>query len=119
AMAGAKAKGIPVFVAAGDSGSRDGTRTNTADYPASSPNAIGCGGTGLVLSSSGAGQAETVWNDNPANDATGGGVSRLFPGRTVPDVAGNADPVTGYQVTVDGQSGVIGGTSAVAPLYAA
>jgi kumamolisin len=37
----------------------------------------------------------------------------------VPDVAGNADPVTGYQVLVDGQPQVIGGTSAVAPLWAA
>jgi kumamolisin len=36
----------------------------------------------------------------------------------VPDVAGDADPVTGYQVRVDGQSLVIGGTSAVAPLWA-
>ncbi|MGH8861522.1 MAG: peptidase S53, partial [Jatrophihabitantaceae bacterium] len=36
----------------------------------------------------------------------------------VPDVAGNADPQTGYQVLVDGRSVVIGGTSAVAPLWA-
>ena len=36
--------------------------------------------------------------------------------RGVPDVAGNADPVTGYPVRVDGQNFVIGGTSAVAPL---
>ena len=35
-----------------------------------------------------------------------------------PDVAGNADPLTGYVVRVDGQDGVIGGTSAVAPLWA-
>lgn len=41
------------------------------------------------------------------------------PGRGVPDVAGNADPATGYQVLVDGQQSVIGGTSAVAPLWAA
>ena len=39
-------------------------------------------------------------------------------GRGVPDVAGNADPQTGYQVYIDGQSQVIGGTSAVAPLWA-
>jgi len=37
----------------------------------------------------------------------------------VPDVAGNADPLTGYDVLVDGQSEVVGGTSAVAPLWAA
>ena len=37
----------------------------------------------------------------------------------MPDVAGCADPQTGYQVLVDGQSMVVGGTSAVAPLWAA
>jgi kumamolisin len=36
----------------------------------------------------------------------------------VPDVAGNADPQSGYNVFVDGQQTVIGGTSAVAPLWA-
>ena len=42
-----------------------------------------------------------------------------FAGRGVPDVAGDADPVTGYQVLVSGQQQVVGGTSAVAPLWAA
>jgi kumamolisin len=69
--------------------------------------------------------------------ATGGGVSDVFAlpawqsaagvppsankdgGRGVPDVAGDADPNTGYNILVDGQSGAIGGTSAVAPLWAA
>jgi kumamolisin len=36
----------------------------------------------------------------------------------VPDVAGDADPETGYDVLVDGNDMVIGGTSAVAPLWA-
>jgi len=40
-------------------------------------------------------------------------------GRGVPDVAGNADPTTGYQIYSDGQAQVVGGTSAVAPLWAA
>jgi kumamolisin len=39
-------------------------------------------------------------------------------GRGVPDVAGDADPETGYNVVVDGSATVIGGTSAVAPLWA-
>jgi kumamolisin len=39
--------------------------------------------------------------------------------RGVPDVAGDADPDTGYSVRVDGTDTVIGGTSAVAPLWAA
>ena len=41
------------------------------------------------------------------------------PGRGVPDVAGDADPATGYRVRVDGRDLVFGGTSAVAPLWAA
>jgi kumamolisin len=41
-----------------------------------------------------------------------------FVGRGVPDVSGDADPVSGYDVLVDGQPSVIGGTSAVAPLWA-
>jgi kumamolisin len=41
-----------------------------------------------------------------------------FSGRGVPDVAGDADPVTGYVVRVNGRDTVIGGTSAVAPLWA-
>ena len=36
----------------------------------------------------------------------------------MPDVAGDADPATGYTIRVDGQTSVIGGTSAVAPLWA-
>ena len=39
-------------------------------------------------------------------------------GRGVPDVAGNADPVSGYEIVVGGQQQPIGGTSAVAPLWA-
>lgn len=112
----ARAQGVPVFVAAGDTGSQDSSGDgNQVDFPASSPSAIGCGGTRLTLS--GAERAsETVWDDNDTQSATGGGVSGQFPGRDVPDIAGNADPDTGYQVMIDGQSAVIGGTSAVAPL---
>ena len=37
----------------------------------------------------------------------------------MPDVAGNADPATGYQIYSGGKAQVVGGTSAVAPLWAA
>jgi kumamolisin len=36
----------------------------------------------------------------------------------MPDIAANADSQTGYNILVDGQWSVIGGTSAVAPLIA-
>ncbi|HTQ53457.1 MAG TPA: S53 family peptidase [Bryobacteraceae bacterium] len=134
----AAALGVTVCVAAGDDGSTDGEDDGQAhvDFPASSPHVLACGGTTLVAAK-GAIQSETVWNDGPGNGATGGGVSETFAlppfqqsaavpasvntgfaGRGVPDVAGDADPNSGYQVQVDGQAAVIGGTSAVAPLWA-
>jgi kumamolisin len=131
--------GITVCAAAGDDGSSDGESDGRShvDFPASSPWVLACGGTRL-LGSNGQIQSETVWNDGTNGGATGGGVSAHFSqpsyqtginvpkptgtanstGRGVPDVAGVADPETGYSILVDGQQGVIGGTSAVAPLWA-
>jgi kumamolisin len=118
------------------------------DFPASSPHALACGGTKLIGNTSSFSiTSEVVWNELATNEgAGGGGVSDVFGvpswqanagvpasaagsasttggstsggGRGVPDVAGNADPVTGYLVVVDGQHMPIGGTSAVAPLWA-
>ena len=55
--------------------------------------------------------------------ATGGCPPSLnpqgFKGRGVPDVSGDGDPDTGYNILVDGQPIQEGGTSAVAPLWAA
>ncbi len=48
----------------------------------------------------------------------GGPAPTTSRGRGVPDVAGNADPVTGYKIVANGQSTAVGGTSAVAPLWA-
>jgi kumamolisin len=132
----AAALGITITVASGDNGSSDGVNDNGkhVDFPASSPHVLACGGTRLA-GSGGSITSETVWNDANGG-ATGGGVSNLFAlpswqktagvpsptgtsgGRGVPDVAGNADPETGYTIRVDGQTLVIGGTSAVAPLWA-
>jgi kumamolisin len=132
----AAALGITVTVAAGDNGSSDGGAGNNVDFPASSPHVLACGGTTLEVSGANI-VSETVWNETASNEgATGGGVSAVFAlptwqaksgvpaasttagGRGVPDVAGDADPTTGYTVRVDGQTLVIGGTSAVAPLWA-
>ena len=139
AFADAVALGITVTAAAGDNGSGDSDTTGGsvhADFPASSPHVLGCGGTTLEASG-GAVTSEVVWDGGTSGGATGGGISDAFPlpawqegvgvparsgstttGRGVPDVAADADPATGYQVYVDGQSMVIGGTSAVAPLWA-
>ena len=135
----AAALGVTITVASGDNGSSDGVTDGQdhVDFPASSPHVLACGGTSL-MSANGVITAETVWNDGGGRGATGGGVSGVFAlpswqsaacvpalpagsttgGRGVPDVAGNADPQTGYQIRVDGSDIVIGGTSAVAPLWA-
>jgi kumamolisin len=55
---------------------------------------------------------------NPA-EVTDEAHRRRRGGRGVPDVAGNADPQTGYQILSNGKGQVVGGTSAVAPLWAA
>jgi kumamolisin len=140
AFQSAAAMGVTVCVAAGDDGSTDGVTDglNHVDFPASSPNVLACGGTQLVASGNTI-TNETVWNELANNEgATGGGISDVFPlpnyqnaagvppsanpgghvGRGVPDVAGDADPTTGYVTLVDGKPDVIGGTSAVAPLWA-
>ena len=138
AFQAAATMGVTICAAAGDNGSADGVADGKphVDFPASSPFVLGCGGTHLTATS-GSINEESVWNANPTSSATGGGVSAVFslpsyqaqakvppifgttkPGRGVPDVAGDADPASGYQVRVDGQNLVIGGTSAVAPLWA-
>jgi len=143
-LQGAAAIGVTVCVASGDSGSSDGVGDGAdhVDFPASSPYALGCGGTRLTSTGTGSGiviTAEQVWNDGANGGAGGGGVSAHFAlpawqnglsvkrgsaaavpleKRGVPDVAGDADPESGYQILVHGEQTVVGGTSAVAPLWA-
>jgi len=139
AFADATLLGVTICCASGDDGSSDGVTDGLAhvDFPASSPHVLACGGTRLE-SSAGKITKEVVWNEG-ANGASGGGVSETFPlpayqasakvpvsvnpgkfkGRGVPDISGDADPATGYQVLVDGRNAVFGGTSCVAPLWAA
>lgn len=137
----ATALGVTVCVAAGDDGSADMQQQvwddkPHVDFPASSPYALACGGTTLAASSTAGAPVETVWNRGATGGATGGGVSNFFPkpsyqsgvtvpppanpagGRGVPDVCADADPYTGYTVVIGGKKQGIGGTSAVAPLYA-
>lgn len=123
--------GITVCVASGDHGTNDEPRPPSkvrVDYPASSPWVLACGGTDIRAT------GEVVWNDADGW-ATGGGISTKYPvpswqktanttrslltqepGRGVPDVAGSA---TNYAILVDGEDVTSGGTSAVAPLWAA
>jgi Pro-kumamolisin, activation domain len=140
------ALGVTVLAACGDDGARSLTRDGLrhVQYPGSDPWVTSCGGTSISTSPD---YVEWVWNDifndpenGPTPQATGGGVSACFTGslpawqqvvsvpvslndgsvgRGVPDVAGNASLNSGYMLTVDSEStGPLGGTSAVAPLYA-
>ena len=128
--------GMIVFAAAGDNDSSDGgTSAANVDLPASCPHVVACGGTRLLhFTPPRTATSETVWNNDPgksSGEGTGGGYSSMFalptwqigvpgnaPGRMVPDVAADADPDTGYNIVVGGAASVVGGTSAVAPLYA-
>jgi kumamolisin len=130
--------GVTICASAGDYGSTDGVSGGQAhvSYPASSPYVLACGGTSQAVSDTEL-AVEVVWNDlSSGGGATGGGISSVFPqpayqkgvaaleamtavqGRGVPDVAGLADSASAYSVRVNGADSVIGGTSAVAPLWA-
>lgn len=137
ALRDAAAIGVTVCIAAGDDGSADMSDQwdgkPHVDFPGSSPFALSCGGTELILAD-GAVKSEVVWNVN--GGAGGGGVSNYFTrpayqtgvgvpaspkgkvNRGVPDLAGDADPNSGYKIYLGGKTRVIGGTSAVAPLLA-
>ncbi len=142
ALAMAALRGISVVVSCGDNGAAGmplSTRVH-ADYPASSPWVLGCGGTTALRDNAGA-DREIVWNDGLG--ASGGGVSAISPrpswqpaadvpdpvdawqrpgfhGRGVPDVSAVADLVTGVAV-VDAAGNTVmgGGTSVSAPIWAA
>ena len=141
ALQSAATMGVTVCATSGDNGSSDGQSDSAdhVDFPASSPYALACGGTSLRANGNRIAE-ETVWNDGTQGGAGGGGVSTVFTlptwqeglaaqetngasvplaRRGVPDVSADADPLTGYVVRVDGETGVVGGTSAAAPLWAA
>jgi kumamolisin len=141
ALEDAAALGITVCCASGDNGSADMPLDSWdgvphVDFPASSPFALACGGTKLIGSGTNITE-EAVWNEgDQGGGGGGGGVSNKFArpdyqstfnipaspsgnnGRGLPDVSGDADPATGYEIFLAGNSAVIGGTSAVAPLWA-
>jgi kumamolisin len=138
--------GITVLAASGDNGSDCNIGDGKAHvmYPASDPWVTSCGGTILapLIQDGMPSWSQGTWNDGAAGgdniDATGGGVSDVFPlppwqnganvppsandgksiGRGVPDIAGNASAYSGYSIRSAGQDQVFGGTSVVAPLYA-
>jgi kumamolisin len=140
-LADAQRLRVSVVFASGDELATAGLTDGKAHvwFPASSPYALGCGGTTLDATLGGDATsvaAEAVWNDG--SSGTGGGISDVFPvpayqsslalppsvndgamRRGVPDVAGAAAGTPGYRVVLNGAETVKDGTSAVAPLWAA
>lgn len=124
----AAAQGISIFSASGDNGSRDctnsasGSGVSAVDFPGSSGYDTSVGGTSLTLGANGVYGSETAWS------LGGGGVSVQFTRpawqtgsgsmRTVPDVASEADPNTGFATYTGGSWVLAGGTSAAAPTWA-
>jgi kumamolisin len=142
ALEAAAARGISVFVAAGDTGAytcQDAADTNhrlSVSWPSSSPFAVSVGGTSLSVTTTGAYAGETAWDDTLEQSGGGGGLSvdynrpawQVGPGvanqfstgrRQLPDVAAAADPWSGWDVYTGGAITVAGGTSAAAPFWAA
>jgi pseudomonalisin len=130
-LAQAVAQGQTLFVSTGDTGGyciavlpTNGVPGGApgVEYPASSPNAIGVGGTTVL----GSGPNEVSWYAGgggsslvepvPAFQSSAGG-SFTGAGRGVPDVSLDADPNSGYDVIVGGSDEEIGGTSASAPSW--
>jgi len=118
--------GITVCAASGDNGSSDGLPGKNVDFPASSPNVVGCGGTTLTCPNRtyDSQTREVTWT------GSGGGISKYFAsptyqtnnrstGRSVPDIALNADPASGVRFLVNNTNYIVGGTSIAAPAVAA
>jgi kumamolisin len=141
AFAAGALHGVTFSAAAGDAGSTNAEVDGYQhpEFPASSAHAWACGGTTL-LAARGRIRTETVWNELARGaGAAGSGVSSVFPvpayqaalgirprsadgntlGRGLPDGAGNADPLTGWNIVALRRLRATGGTSAVAPMYTA
>lgn len=142
----AAALGETVLVASGDTGAYTCLQQNWGaapspryvgvSSPASEPNVTAVGGTSLDLHANSAWYREQAWQNAAATAGTGGGTSAYFarptwqrgPGvitsyntanrREVPDIAADADPLTGAQVVISGQLTQVGGTSQATPIWA-
>jgi kumamolisin len=152
-FAAAFAAGISIFSSSGDDGAYDCRRVDISDnpferdltpgvdWPTSSPSVVSVGGTFLTLREDGTYVEEAGWEEPLGGAGGGGGLSGIQERpewqvglgvdnaasngmRQVPDVAGPADPSSGFVVTYTDYeqglvSGKVGGTSAAAPFWAA
>jgi kumamolisin len=151
-FAAAFAQGISVFVSSGDEGGYECWRVQKNDNdsfdrdirpavasPTSSPSVISVGGTFLSVREDGTYYREAGWAGPFGLAGGGGGLSTIFQRpswqtgagvdngqsngmRQVPDVAGPADPASGFTVVStepkgDQSTTTVGGTSAAAPFW--
>lgn len=129
-LAEAAAQGQTLFTSSGDTGSQcpalvaeNGLPAGLpgVNYPASSPYTIGVGGTSVLgpgdeIGWYAGGGGQSAIESTPAWQQDAGG-SFIGATRGVPDVAMDADPESGFDVIVNGEEEVIGGTSAGAPSW--
>ncbi len=138
----AVAQGITVLFSSGDNGAYACQNFSPTDrhlapsFPATSPYAIGVGGTLLSVRADGGYREETGWEDILSGSGAGGGVSSVEPRptwqqgpgvsnrfsdgrRQVPDIGATASGHSGFYVVYGGEAHVIGGTSAATPFVAA
>ncbi len=156
AVARAEARGSTFYAASGDSGGLEctpnadwgvwpGSVGEGVSFPAVLPTVTGVGGTTLSVTSQGDYVGEAAWSMPTMSQGTGGGVSTIVArpayqiapgvapngvdarGREVPDVAADADNVSGLAVISAGASQSHnpdtatsgGGTSLATPIWAA
>jgi kumamolisin len=151
-LAALASEGIAIFVSSGDSGAQECAPWSSApnpdalcvSYPSTDPNAVSVGGVNTPLDSAGRLTGGlTGWGNRTSSGfyGSGGGVSAYFPltpyqqgaagitgsMRNVPDVALEADDLTGVAVLLYGDPAFagyeriepVGGTSVAAPEAAA
>ena len=131
----AVAFGISHFVASGDNGAYTcGLDQQPAgSFPSTLPSVTAVGGTTVFESQQGVYFKEYAWSSPIDQSGGGGGASQFYatpdyqkseaqPGahgqRQVPDVAADADPLTGFHIVFGGHDEQAGGTSAATPLWA-
>ena len=148
----AAAQGMSIFWASGDRGAYmclndypdqdKNANTEISVMPdAASTGVTAVGGTTAFLAQNGGYFQESAWGEPIEQWGSGGGVSTEYPrpswqvapgvsssmtGRGLPDVAANADIISGWDIIGPGQTssdqaqeGPVGGTSAAAPFWAA
>lgn len=112
--------GAVFFASSGDNGAG-------VSWPASSPNVVSVGGTSLNISNgslvtekawSGSGGGVSAYESEPSYQKDYS-ISKASGMRSVPDVAYDADPISGFPIYKNGDWYTVGGTSAAAPQWAA